>query len=322
MAPAGPAHIPAFLFGTLIASVGYGIAITLFIKSIGTILRKRRATGKLNYPLVIPSVLIFILTTVNVIGLWINIHRAFVVYGADPESYLGLIRTPAKTIIQTGQLGAIILADALVVYRTWVVWSHKYIIIVVPSFTFVATVISGIWFVTLQHQVSNANTSVFTASVTQWTVSFLLCSFATTIISTGLIVFKLLRTQFELRQHNVSGGSATRRVGRILVESAALYSLNHLLYAALYEVKNQVEITPSFLEASVASITCSMIIIRSEKAFHRPPTSIGSDPVTVVASSPPGSGKYQGAHDGKVTFNLQNSMGVNVNVKTEFEGQV
>jgi len=316
----GPAHIPAFLFGTLITSVGYGIAIALFIRSIGTILRKRRATGKLNYPLVIPSVLIFILATVNVIGLWINIHRAFVVHGQDPESYLGLIRTPAKTIIQTGQLGAIILADALVVYRTWVVWNHKHVVIVVPSCTFVATVISGVWFVSLQHHVSNVKTSIFTKSVTQWTVSFLLCSFATTMISTALIMFKLLRSQYELRQHGVSGGHASRRIGRILVESAALYSLNHLLYAVLYEVKNQVEITPSFLEASVASITCSMIIVRSEKAFKRPPTSIGSDPVTIVA---PGSGKYQGTHDGKVSFNFKNSVGVSVNVvKTESDDQV
>jgi hypothetical protein len=31
------------------------------------------------------------------------------------------------------------------------------------------------------------------------------------------------------------------------VESAAIYSLNHFLYAVLYEVKNQVESTPSFL---------------------------------------------------------------------------
>jgi len=318
----GPAHIPAFLFGNLITSVGYGIAITLFIKSIGTILRKRRATGKLNYPLVVPSVLIFMLATVNVIGLWINMYRAFVTHGQDVEKYLGLIRSQAKTIIQTGQLGAIIMADGLVVYRTWVIWNHKYIVIVVPSLTFVATVISGIWFVTLQHVVSNVNTSVFTTSVTQWTVSFLLCSFATTMISTGLIVFKLLRTQSELRRHGVSGGSASHRIGRILVESAALYSLNHLLYAILYEVKNQVEITPSFLEASVASITCSMIIVRSEKAFGRPSTSVGSDPVTMVASGPMGSGKYQGSPDGKVTFNLQNSMGVSVNVKTELDGQV
>jgi hypothetical protein len=68
-------------------------------------------------------------------------------------------------------------------------------------------------------------------------------------------VFKLLRSQSELRQHGVSGGSATRRVGRILVESAALYSLNHLLYAVLYEVKNQVEITPSFLVSLKQQVT-------------------------------------------------------------------
>ena len=44
-----------------------------------------------------------------------NIHAAFVVHAADTEAYLDLIRTPAKTVIQTGQVGAIILADALMV---------------------------------------------------------------------------------------------------------------------------------------------------------------------------------------------------------------
>jgi hypothetical protein len=51
----------------------------------------------------------------NVIGIWVNTHAAFVVNAKDPEAYLDLIRTPAKTIIQTGQIGAILLADALVV---------------------------------------------------------------------------------------------------------------------------------------------------------------------------------------------------------------
>jgi hypothetical protein len=41
-----------------------GIACTLFVKAVGIILRKRRSTGKLNLPLVVPSVLIFILATV------------------------------------------------------------------------------------------------------------------------------------------------------------------------------------------------------------------------------------------------------------------
>lgn len=39
----------------------------------------------------------------------------FVVHGKDPEAFLDLIRSTPKTVIQTGQVGAILLADALVV---------------------------------------------------------------------------------------------------------------------------------------------------------------------------------------------------------------
>jgi hypothetical protein len=72
-------HLSLFLFANLITSFAYGevdsclactryivilgIAVTLFVKSIGTILRKRSRTGKLNYPLVLPSVLIFLFAT-------------------------------------------------------------------------------------------------------------------------------------------------------------------------------------------------------------------------------------------------------------------
>jgi hypothetical protein len=56
----------------------------------------------------------------------------------------------------------------------------------------------------------------------------------------------------NLRRHGVlTSGGLSHRIMRIVVESAAIYSLNHLLYAVLYEVKNQVEITPSFLVSLV-----------------------------------------------------------------------
>ena len=87
------------------------------------------------------------------------------------------------------------------VYRTFVVWSYSIYVIVIPCLTFVATLsksknliskeqimtilsASGVSFVKIQHQ-TNVETSVFTKSVTQWTVAFLLCSFATTVYSTG-----------------------------------------------------------------------------------------------------------------------------------------
>jgi len=289
-----PAHIPAFLFATLTTSFVYGIAVTLFFISIGTVLRKRRSAGKMNLPFVLPSALIFIFATVNVIGLWINVYRAFVVNAADTEAFLDLIRSPAKTIIQTGQLGAIILADALMVYRTFIVWGGNFYVIIIPCLTFVATFVSGVSFVTLQHHTA-VRTSVFAKTVTEWTVAFLLSSFVTTVYSTGLITFKLLKAHMDLRRHcaNASAGP-TLHIMRILVESAALYSLNHLLYAVLYEVKDQVESTFSFLEASVASITCSLIIIRCEKAAKTLPI-----PVTSAPAGPLSFGKYSQNQDTK-----------------------
>jgi len=316
-----PGHIPAYLFAVLITSFFYGIAVTIFAKAVATIVRKRRSTGKSNLPLVIPSVLIFAFATVNVMGIWIHIYTTFVVHLADPEAYLDLIRSPQKTIIQTGQLGAILLADALVVYRTFVLWNHNIPVVVIPCLTFVATLTSGISFVKLQHH-TDVETSVFAKSVTEWTVAFLLSSFVTTVYSTGLITYKLMSTQYKLRKHGIStSGDLTHRIMRIIVESAALYSLNHLLYVVLYEVKNQVESTPSFLEASLASITCSLIIVRSEDAVNQPqtlPTSVNSYPTFVPKEQV---GKYAKGQDGKV-YSVQ-SMEVSIDVsKTEVSEDV
>jgi len=224
---------------------------------------------------------------VNIIGIWINTHMTFVINAKNPEAYLDLIRTPAKTVIQTGQVGAILLADALVVYRTFVLWNCNIYVIILPCLTYVATFTSGVSFVRLQHH-TNVNTSVFANAVTEWTVAFLLSSFVTTVYSTGLIAYRLMSARRKLSQHGIC--SLSGRIIRILVESAALYSLNHLLYAVLYEVKTQVESTPSFLEAHVASITCSLIIVRSEEVVSQSETFLTSFPA--VASEETGTGRY------------------------------
>jgi len=277
------------------------------MRSVGKILNKRRSTGKVNLPFVMPSTLIFILATVNVIGLWINIYVAFIVHAKDTEAYLELIRTPAKTVYQTGQVGAIILADGLMVYRTFVVWGDNIHVVMMPCLTFVATLISGISFVHLEHHM-DVHTSIFSKAVTEWTVAFLLSSFVTTVYSTALIAYKLRKTQMNLRRNGVStSGGLTHRVMRIVVESAVLYSLNHLLYAVLYAVNDLVESTPSFLEASIASITCSLILVRSQKTSQSPMSVDSTVPREQLVF-----GKYSENQDGNAS--ALRSVEVNVDV--------
>lgn len=127
--------------------------------------------------------------------------------------------------------------------------------------------VSSVYYVNLQHHTS-IHTSIFTTTLTQWTITFLMCSIVTTIYSTGnpfnnencittnnhihpcpgVIVFRLWKSQVELRKCGIlTNGSLIHRIMKILVESAALYSVNHLLYVILYEMKDQVEITTGYL---------------------------------------------------------------------------
>ena len=72
-----------------------------------------------------------------------------------------------------------------------------------------------------------------------------------------------MTTQMRLRQHGVStSGGFTHHIMRIIMESAAIYSLNHLLYTVLYKIKTQVESTPSFL----VSLTLNQVNILSDES--------------------------------------------------------
>jgi hypothetical protein len=71
-------------------------------------------------------------------------------------------------------------------------------------------------------------------------------------------------------------------------------------------------------EASLASITCSLIIIRSEDAINHPtlPTSVGSHP-TMVSTEPPATPKFSKSQNGKVF--AFSSMEVNVGVASSVD---
>ena len=160
-------------------------------------------------------------------------------------------------------------------------------------------------------------------------------------LTAGLIAYKLISAQRKLRQRGISIGGLSGRITRILVESATLYSLNHLLYAVLYEVKTQVESTPSFLvsfapnrfewlswqiicqqEASLASITCSLIIVRSEEVTdpsHPSQTLLTSFPA-VVSAEPTATEKYSNHQDGKII--ALRSTEVSVDVSRTVDGDV
>lgn len=60
-------------------------------------------------------------------------------------------------------------------------------------------------------------------------------------------MFKLLYTEKKLRSEGLitKSGHRLQHIARIIVESAAIYALNNLLYAVLYVFKTNYEAEPS-----------------------------------------------------------------------------
>lgn len=268
--------IATFITCSFVESVAYGVAAVLFVESVLSLLRTRRRRDRINVPLAVVAPLIFFFATLHVFGVWVRTYLGFVSYAGGPKAYWDLITTPEKTVTQVGQLGAITLADAMTVYRAWMIWERRLIVVAIPALTFIATLVSGVVFVTIQHQV-NVHTSIFQASVTKWTEAWLASSLCTTGICTVLVVWKLAVAQRQLRSsyepsetHGWEVASSPKslasRVIRIVVESAALYSVVNLLYCVLYAAALNPEAWFSTLDAPVASITFSLIIIRTERA--------------------------------------------------------
>ncbi|EJD43065.1 hypothetical protein AURDEDRAFT_152710 [Auricularia subglabra TFB-10046 SS5] len=214
-------------------SVAYGVAAVLFVNSVLTLLRARRSRDRINVPLIVFAPLIFFFATLHIFAVWARTYIGFVSYAEGPDKYLGLITTPEKTLAQVGQLGAISLADGMTVYRAWMIWERRLVLVVIPVLTFIATLVLVVW----------------KLAAVQWQLR---SSYDPAPKHAGMVAS--------------SAQSLASRVIRIVVESAALYSVVNLLYCVLYAAALNSEAWFSTLDAPVASITFSLIIIRTETA--------------------------------------------------------
>ncbi|KZV83178.1 hypothetical protein EXIGLDRAFT_843162 [Exidia glandulosa HHB12029] len=261
----------AILVQCMLESLIYGISLVLFIQSVGTLLQKRRRQERLNMPLIVTAPLLFFFATLHILGAtWMRVYRAFIEYPDGPEAYLTLITTPDKTLGQAGQISAVALADYMTVYRCWAIWGRNWLVVTIPVLTLIATFVSSIVFVTVQHHI-DVKTSIFNGTVTSWTEAWLASSLCTTGICTALIIYRLTRVRSGLRDSGVETscartGTLTSRVILIIIESSAIYSVNNLLYCVLYAVKQVPETWFSNMESTIASITFSLIIIRVDQA--------------------------------------------------------
>lgn len=224
-----------YLAGCLTGAIFYGIVIVLFFQCMRTLLSPTENTRGIKWHLVVHTIVMFSLVTV---------HTALILYlpsisyvdnrgfpGTDtlppgPFIYLGFYSTRAigitsRLLFPLNQW----LADGLMLYRCYTIYSMNYRIIAFPSLIYIASLATGI---TLVYYTSAQPDG----DPTQFYIAYFSICLSLNIVLTLMIVLRLV-----LHTWNVQGVSGSlSKVGKIyeaivtiFIESCALYSISFLL---------------------------------------------------------------------------------------------
>ncbi|KZO99337.1 hypothetical protein CALVIDRAFT_561207 [Calocera viscosa TUFC12733] len=257
----GPGTAVNSLIGGLMALGLYGFFCALFGITIH-VLCFRRNTKRINYVLLVASILIFVLTTLDVV-LQCNrllLGLLFTPPGLSPDDYF----SGAGTWIYALQLSAImtniLVADAVLLYRVWVVWGKRWPFIVVNSILWCAALGSTIRIIQLEVEgVQNPLDLANLLMLRHWAVVVPALSLGHTVLATGLIAFRLLQVQ-----RSVSAYSRTSLfpVMRIVVESGAIYTILMLVETVTQATSSTASLLFSELISPAIGITFALIVCR------------------------------------------------------------
>ncbi|KAJ6542890.1 hypothetical protein B0H19DRAFT_1076920 [Mycena capillaripes] len=113
------------------------------------------------------------------------------------------------------------IADAFIIFRTFVVWNRNWVVIILPTLLCVANLGSSIWLDVSLLQFNSDNESVFQNNVVKSTNAFIALTLCTNLICTGLISFHIFRV--HRRVVGIAGGSSrldSIKIISVIVESA------------------------------------------------------------------------------------------------------
>jgi len=270
MAPAFPVN-EAQLVALFVESVAYGIYLVTFGMCVRLLFWDSRGERKrhLNWPLVLTTFLIFVFATFDVAFGLRHALVAFVFYsgaGGSAEAYetisdwVNVMKTVDNQVM-------LMIVDAFLIYRCFVVFYRKWLVISFPLLMWLANLANSIIIIyitaTLKtHATLNVN------NLMPFITSFLVLNLATNMLVTGLIAWRIHAISKESSRLDRVGSSGTSRrvtlaeVNRIVIESGLLNLLVVFVGFVTFLTNSNAVYAVSDLSIEVVGITFNLITIR------------------------------------------------------------
>ncbi|KAH9167706.1 hypothetical protein EDB89DRAFT_111322 [Lactarius sanguifluus] len=219
-------------------SVLYGVYLVLFVGCIKVLISKRRRRSGGNIRLVLISSTLFVLITwheiIDAIRLYMAYKQSQTNTGADLYyAHAASLLSVMKTAVYLAETLA---SDLFILYRCYVVWNASLAVVTLPVLLYLADMGTGIAAVYGLSQLEKKQDAVFVIEQERITNSFFSCTLAVNSVCTGLIAYRIWRTQRQTRDAKM--GSNLTHVSIIVIESGAIYLTILACNVASYVLKS------------------------------------------------------------------------------------
>jgi len=191
------------LVGTFMETLAYGVYIVVFPRCINILRKRNIGRGLMSY-----------LTATMFLT---NMDRP-----GSPTRYFANVDTHLNITKNASYVSTTLLSDALLVYRTFVVWGRNYWITVAPIILLCVDTAMSAWFTWSVNQASPGS-SVLVSTVFARSKYFFAVTLAVNLLCTFLIAFRIWTIQRSVTDYAV-GSTGKYIVLSAILESAAIYT--------------------------------------------------------------------------------------------------
>ncbi|KAK7440809.1 hypothetical protein VKT23_016887 [Stygiomarasmius scandens] len=212
------------------------------------------------------TVVLYFVTTVHLAIAFRQYLYAFVVNN-DANQVFEHVGDATLTLIQLGiEFTNSFFADSILIWRVWVLFNRRYIVIAVPVMLLLGSTSSAYIFLWKASKIKGSTSDffeIFTPDLQNWSIVSATCTILTNLLSTGLIAGRIWYHN-RLMERAMGNPAMTRKYQTILLtflESGALYSLAWIILMILDLVGSAAIITILDIIAQLTGIVPTVIVL-------------------------------------------------------------
>ncbi|KAI1782844.1 hypothetical protein LXA43DRAFT_1137185 [Ganoderma leucocontextum] len=259
----------AGIFSTTIEAILYGYAVFMFTLAMWIMLRDRKRRH-VNYYMVFAGCTLLTLATAEMAVNIARVYQGFLSKGPDiaggPEAYFADVSEPTFVMKSSLYNAQTLVLDAVVIYRTYVVWQNI-LVCILPILGWCGLLAGSIGLNVAIATASSHKGDVFAAQTGQWITSVYALTLATNLSSTTLLAFKIWNVARKSAQYRSS--SIFTPVLRVIIESGAVYSMTITAALISFVVQSNGVYVLLDMISPIISIVFNMLIIRIGLANDR-----------------------------------------------------